>query len=165
MLMLHFICGSTCAGKTTYAAKLAKEIGAVTFCIDEWMAALYWQDALQPPDGVWVMERIGRCQMRIWDTAKEIAAHGVPCVLEIGFSHAKARAQFAAYAQELGLPVQLHFIDVPAEERWRRVEKRNADKSGPLGFDVTREMFDFVEAMWEPPGQAEMAALNGLRIG
>jgi len=163
--MIHFICGSTGAGKSTYAAKLAKEIGAVSFCIDEWMTALYWQDAPQPLEGAWVTERVARCQMRIWDTAKVVAARGVPCVLEIGFTHAKARAQFATYAREAGLQVQLHFLDVPVQERWRRVEKRNADKSGPLGFDVTREMFDFVEAMWEPPSSTEMAALNGHRIG
>jgi hypothetical protein len=28
--------------------------------------------------------------------------------------------------------------------------------SCPLGFDVTREMFDFVEGLWEPPTDAEM---------
>jgi predicted kinase len=163
--MLHFICGSTGAGKTTYAAKLANEIGAVSFCIDDWMAGLYWQDAPRPVEASWVKERVARCQMRIWDTAKEIAARGMPCILEIGFTQAATRSQFAAYVREAGLPVQLHFLDVPAQERWRRVEKRNAEKSGPLGFDVTREMFDFVEAMWEPPSQAEMTALNGLRIG
>ena len=163
--MIHFICGSTGAGKTTYAAQLAREIGAVTFCIDEWMTALYWPDAPEPPDSIWVMERVVRCQMRIWDTAKTVAARDIPCILEIGFTEAKTRRRFAALAQDVGLPVQLHFLDVPAEERWRRIEKRNADKSGPLGFDVTREMFDFVEAMWEPPSPNEMAALNGLRIG
>ncbi len=161
--MMHFICGSTGAGKTSYAVKLAGEIGAVTFCIDEWMARLYWPDAPQPPDGAWAMERVARCQMQIWDTAKTVAARGVPCILEIGFADARIRGRFAELAQDAGLPVQLHFLDVPAEERWRRVEKRNADKSGALGFDVTREMFDFVEAMWEPPDQAEVAA-NGRRI-
>ena len=32
-----------------------------------------------------------------------------------------------------------------------------------LGFDVTREMFDFVEGLWEPPTDAEMLAYNGVR--
>jgi predicted kinase len=163
--MIHFICGSTGAGKSTYAAKLAMEIGAVVFSIDEWMAALYWRDAPQPLQDAWVTERVTRCQMRIWGTAKEVAAHRVPCILEVGFNLAKTRAQFGAYAREAGLQVQMHFLDVSAQERWRRVEKRNADKSGPLGFDITREMFDFVEAMWEPPSPTEMVALNGIRIG
>jgi len=34
-------------------------------------------------------------------------------------------------------------IDMPAEERWHRVQKRNAEKGKTyqLGFEVTREMF------------------------
>jgi hypothetical protein len=76
-----------------------------------------------------------------------------------------SRAKFADLAKAAGLSVQLHFIDVPAEERWRRVETRNAQKgeTSKLGFDVTREMFDFVEGLWEPPTHAEMLAYNGLR--
>ena len=26
-------------------------------------------------------------------------------------------------------------------------------------------MFDYVEAMWQPPSEAEMAAMDGVRIG
>jgi len=46
------------------------------------------------------------------------------------------------------------------------VEARNAQKGETyqLGFDVTREMFDFVEGLWEPPTDAEMLAYNGVRI-
>jgi hypothetical protein len=33
-----------------------------------------------------------------------------------------------------------------------------------LPFNVTREMFDFVESLWEPPTDAELAASNGVRI-
>jgi len=29
---------------------------------------------------------------------------------------------------------------------------------------VTREMFDFVEAMWEPPTAEEMAARDGILV-
>jgi len=52
-------------------------------------------------------------------------------------------------AKDAGLSVQLHFIDAPADERWRRVETRNARRGETyqLDFDVTREMFDFVEGL------------------
>ena len=39
------------------------------------------------------------------------------------------------------------------------------DGTGQLAFAITREMFDFVEASWQAPDAAEMAALNGVRIG
>ena len=32
-------------------------------------------------------------------------------------------------------------------------------------LDVTREMFDFMESIWEPPSAEEMAAMNGVTVG
>ena len=106
-----------------------------------------------------------RCLTQIWAVVLRIAARNVPCVLDIGLGQAQSRARFAELARIAGLSVQLLFIDVPAEERWRRVEARNAQKGETyqLGFDITREMFDFVEGLWEPPTDAEMLAYNGVR--
>jgi len=85
--------------------------------------------------------------------------------LDVGFGQTRSRAKYANLAKAAGLSVQLHFIDVPAEERWQRVKTRNSRKGETyqLGFDVTREMFDFVEDLWEPPTHAEMLAYNGIR--
>jgi hypothetical protein len=54
---------------------------------------------------------------------------------------------------------------VPVEERWTRVEARNANKGETYAMEVDRSMFDFVETMWELPDPAEMAALNGRFVG
>jgi predicted kinase len=163
--LIHLICDSTGAGKTTYALRLSDRVGAVRFSIDEWMATLFWMDTPQPLDPAWSMERVERCLTQIWAVVARIAARNVPCVLDIGFGQRQSRARFAELARDAGLSVQLHFIDVPADERWRRVEARNAQKGETyqLGFDVTREMFDYVEGLWEPPTAAEMLAYNGLR--
>jgi predicted kinase len=48
-------------------------------------------------------------------------------VLDVGFGQTQGRAKFADLAKAAGLSVQLHFIDVPAEERWRRVNKKYAE--------------------------------------
>ena len=162
--LVHIICGSTGAGKTTYALHLGDQLGAVGFSIDEWMTALFWMDTPQPLDPSWSMARVERCYKQIWDTVLRVAARDIPCVLDLGFGQAETRARFAKLAHDAGLSVQLHFIDVPAEERWRRVQARNADKGQTyqLDFDVTREMFDFVEGMWEPPADDEMLACNGV---
>lgn len=87
-------------------------------------------------------------------------------MLDIGFTQAQSRARFIGLADQAGLSVQLHFIDVSPTERWRRVQKRNDERDGTynLPFDVTREMFNFVETLWEPPTEHEMAACNGVRI-
>jgi len=112
------------------------------------------------------MQRVERCLTQIWSTASQVARRGVPCVLDLGLSQKASRVRFAKRAAEFGLSVQLHFLDVPPEERWRRVQIRNAAKGGTydLPFDVTREMFDFVETLWEPPTQAEMLECNGIRV-
>lgn len=164
--LIHLVCGSTGAGKTTYAEALRNRIGAVRFSIDEWMTALFWMDSPSPLEPTWSMERVERCLTLIWSTASRIAERGVPCVLDVGLSQAASRARLVGLARELGLSTQLHFVDVPAQERWRRVEERNCAKGATnhLPFDVTREMFDFVESIWEPPTEAELAASNGVRI-
>jgi predicted kinase len=123
-------------------------------------------DSPQPLDPTWSMERVERCLTQIWSIASQVAQRGVPCVLDVGLSQESSRARFVTLASGLGLSVQLHFVDVPPEERWRRVEARNARRgdNDHLPFDVTREMFDFVETLWEPPTDEELAVCNGVRI-
>ena len=163
--LIHLVCGSTGAGKTTYALLLSDRLKGIRFSVDEWMATLFWMDSPQPLSPAWSMERVERCLTQTWAVALQIAARNTPCVLDLGFSQAQSRRKFADLAKAAGLSVQLHFIDVPAEERWRRVETRNARKGETyqLGFDITREMFDFVEGLWEPPTDAEMLAYHDVR--
>ena len=155
--LIHLICGSTGAGKTTYAIRLAQEVGGVRFSIDDWMTALYWMDAPEPLTAAWSVPRVERCMAQIWSVASQVAARGVPAVLDHGFGQSAVRQRFIGLAREAGFSVRLYILNAPAEERWGRVEARNANKGETyqLSFDVTREMFDFVETLWEPPGPEE----------
>ena len=164
--LIHLVCGSTGAGKTTYAIALTESLRGVRFSIDEWMAALFWMDATQPIEAAWAMARVERAMAQIWRTASQVASREVPCVLDLGLGQRTHRDKLAVLAQDAGHSLQLHFLDVPAAERWRRVRLRNREKSltAQLPFDVTREMFDFVEGIFEPPDAAELAARNGLVI-
>jgi predicted kinase len=145
--------------------ELSERLGAVRFSIDEWMSALYWMDTPQPLVPAWSLERLARCTAQIWATASQIAARDVPCVLDLGFSMVRSRADIVDLAEVERFRVQLHFIDVPADERWLRVQARNAEKGAThqLPFVVTREMFDFVETMFERPTQDEMTCCDGVR--
>ena len=164
--LIHLICGSTAAGKTTYARTLADRIGAVHFSIDQWMGSLFWADAVMPLDPAWAMERVERCNALIWAIAAQTAARGTPVILDLGLGQKAVRTHLATRAAGAGLGVQLHFLDVPADERWRRAQARETTPADAhrLPFAITREMFDYVEGIWEPPSEAEMAALNGRRI-
>jgi predicted kinase len=161
---IHLICGSTGAGKTTYSIKLADDIGGVRFSIDEWMTALFWMDTPRPLDPAWSMERVERCNAQIWLTAEQIAQRGIPCILDLGLGQAHVRARFAELAKRAALGVRLHVLDVPADVRWSRVQARNTDGTHQLDFAVTREMFEFVETMFERPTDEEIARLNGIRV-
>jgi predicted kinase len=164
--LIHLVCGSTGAGKTTYARRLSEETQGVLFSIDQWMTALFWMDSPSPLEVGWSMERVARCNDQIWTVAAQVAARDVPCVLDLGFSRLQERDRFAKLAYAAGFSVQLHIIDVPPGERWRRVQARNAEKgeTHQLQFAVTREMFDFVETLWEPPDEAEKAACNAIVV-
>jgi predicted kinase len=163
---LHFLVGSTGAGKTTYALRFCRDVGAVRFSVDEWMSSLFWMDSPQPLEPAWSMERVRRCSDQIWETAVQVAKLGAPCMLELGFGSRERRETYAALADAAGLSVRYHLLDAPVEARWERVQKRNAE-AGPhaqLSFAVTREMFDFTERFWEPPTDQEMARYSGVRV-
>ena len=162
--LVHLVAGSTGAGKTTYSLDLCKKLGAIHFPIDEWMTTLFWMDSPDPISHDWALERIGRVETQIWTLVGKLAAQRVPVVLDLGFTKKDHRQKFAALARDAGLSLQLHFVDVPADERWARVQKRNAEKGETFAMEVTRDMFDFMESIWEAPEAAEMTALNGVRV-
>ena len=161
---LILIVGSTGAGKTTYARRLADELGGVRFSIDEWMTALFWQDSPQPIEFEWTIERVRRCEAQIMATARQLVSRGVPCILDLGFTTREHRDRFRAFAAEAGLTAAVHFIDIPADERWLRVDRRNTERGETYAMQVDRQMFDFMEAMWEPPLETEWSADGGCRI-
>lgn len=161
---IYLVTGSTGAGKTTASLKLVEETGALHFSIDEWMVTLFGADRPDPIEFEWMMERIGRCETLIWSMAERAARQGTSSILDLGFTKSSHRQKFADLARDAGLPVRLCFVDVPADERWKRVQGRNAEQGETYAMEVTREMFDFMENMWEPPGEAEMAALDGVRL-
>lgn len=159
------VVGCTGAGKTTYSRRLADELGGVRFSIDEWMTTLFWADSPQPIQFEWTMERITRCEAQIMATVRQLAARGVPALLDLGFTTKDHRDRFRAMAAGAGLTVQVHFLDVPVDERWQRVSRRNAERGETFAMEVDRGMFDFMEGLWEPPQADEWQANGGCRIG
>jgi predicted kinase len=117
-----------------------------------------------PIDPVWVFERAERCRSLILRETVQIASVGVPVILDLGFTDAPQRSTAADTLRESGLEFVLHWLDIPAEERWRRVSIRNATAMNGKAFIVTRQMFEFIEARYEPPSPQDLILLNGRRI-
>ena len=119
-----------------------------------------------PPQGSWpwIEERLLRCERQILVTALQAARMTVPSILDLGLQRVDQRRRVAERAAAAGLRVQLHFLDVDADERWRRVEQRNEQQGDTFRLKVTRPMFDFIETIWQPPTDDEMSVLDGVRI-
>mgnify|MGYP000173907459 CR=1 FL=1 len=134
--------GGTGAGKTTYAREYCARHGALRFSIDDFMTDLFWMDAPNPPDFDWVMARIGRCETRIRAMAEQALSRGLSVVLDLGFTKSDHRRAFADWAHDLGYAPALHWVDVPTDIRWTRVQTRNAEQGETFAMTVTRDMFD-----------------------
>ena len=163
-MTVHMICGLTGAGKSTYAEALRQEIGAVRFSIDDWNATLFFMDADPASDFDWFYERVQRSGRQIRATADQILSLSTPVVFDFGFPNRQERQIVYDWADAAGYDVKLHFVDVDPDTRWQRVQKRNAEKGDTFALEVTREMFDFMEGIWEAPSSDEMEARNGTRL-
>lgn len=161
---LHLICGSIGAGKTTYALALSQQVTALHFSIDQWMVALYGQDAPEPLQWTWVAARVARCEAQIARLAVRCADLGISSVLDQTFLTTEDRKRVAGIAEQAGLAVRLHYLNVPAAERWRRICVRNEKRGETFSMPVSRATFDFIERLWQPPTPAEMAAYNGVYV-
>ena len=75
--------------------------------IDEWMWELYGADMSKPMDIKWIMERVERCEKRIWTTAKQISACDGNVILDLGFIKVKKRDPFLNLAKEVSVSTQL----------------------------------------------------------
>jgi predicted kinase len=155
------VTGSTGAGKTSYAIELATRLRGVRFSIDDWMTTLFWMDSPQPIEFDWAMARIARCEAQILEQVAALSALGIPTILDLGFTRVDHRARFADEARTLGMTCSLHWVDVPTDERWRRVQQRNREQGKTFAMTVDRAMFDFMEGQWQPPSDDEIKAMDG----
>ena len=160
---LHVISGPIGAGKTTYAHALARREGAVPFVLDEWGARLFGPDVRGPIEFQWMLERLGRCSALIWSTATAVIAAGASVVLDTGLMRRADRERVRQNARAAGLSLQWHFIDAPQDVRRARVAGRNTAKGETFVREVTPEMFDLLEGVYEAPDSAELegAVISG----
>jgi len=154
------IFGPQGAGKSTHALALAKTTGGVRFSIDEWMGELYGNDAPQTLNIDWVMERVHRCERRIWATAAEIARNGGVAILDLGFTKIASRHATRALAEAEALEIDSHYVTAPHDVRRSRVLARNQGKGATFAFEVTPMMFDFMEKEFEPATSSELQSCN-----
>jgi predicted kinase len=106
------------AGKTALATELAADRSAVRLTKDEWL----WALGSTP----WDEPTREKVEHELWRLAQDILRLGVSVVLDFGLWARIERDEMRFAARELGVGVELHYLDVPRDELWRRIEARNA---------------------------------------
>jgi len=153
---LHVIFGPSGAGKTTYAHTFARREKAVAFILDDWMAKLFGPDMPEPLEYDWMIERVQRCETQIWSTAAGVLATGTSVILDIGLMRKADRARVREIAEAAELPLQFHFVTASPEARRARVAERNIVRGEGFAIEVTPELFDFIEGVYEAPEPQEL---------
>jgi predicted kinase len=151
------ITGNVGSGKTTYSRKLAAQIGAHIFSVDEWMATLFLADSPEVPNFEWALERTQRVEAQVLAETIKLLSLNVPVILDQGFFAKEQRMRVLTYLQDKGFDVRLDYLDVPKDVRWMRVEKRNLGQSETYQFEVPKEIFEFCETIFEPLDEEELA--------
>jgi predicted kinase len=148
MATLHLICGLPCAGKTTLAKQLERDLPALRLPADEWMLRITVGG--NDPDKRTAVEGL------LWETAVRAVILGINAVVENGFWTRAERDEWRARAAASGIKTKWHFLDAPLDELHRRLALRNAALP-PYTFPIEPALLDRWAKWWEPPADYELA--------
>jgi dephospho-CoA kinase len=124
----------------------------VRFCPDEWKHDLdidYYDE-----------DRRTRLEGRLWQLGQELLELGQSVILEYGFWAREERDELRLTARRIGVPVELHFLDVPVDELWRRLEVRNKRAEPGTAPIKHEDLLKWIEQHWEAPDTAELALFD-----
>ena len=124
MATLHLMVGLPCSGKTTLAKQLEHELPALRLNLDEWHIHLFGQDAEDPEHDA----RHNLIEEMLWGVAHRALELGTNVILDYGLWGREEREDYRKRAKLLGASSEIHFLSVPEDELFRRLEKRNVDR-------------------------------------
>lgn len=153
---VFLLCGLPGSGKSTVAKEIERERGALRLSPDEWIAALYGPDIQQRDPETFQGPARDRTEALQRGLAAQLLTRGLDVILENGFWGRTERDEYRAWAHALGARVELRYLEVPREELWKRLERRNA-ALGAGTFRVERHELDSWFNHFEAPTRQELA--------
>jgi len=151
MATLHLMVGLPCSGKTTLARTLEYACSALRLTPDEWQLRLFGQDAEAPEHNA----RHALIEALLWELASRALVLGTNVILDFGFWAREEREDYRSRAKQLGARSEVHFLDVPEDELFRRLVLRNAQLS-PGAFHISEEMMEPWIAFFQKPTSDEL---------
>lgn len=117
------VCGPVTDDNSTYSIALARQYNGVRFSIEQWMKNMFLKDATTL-DSAWMMERVERCHLQIWELCEQILSVKGNVVLDLGFARKKHIKKFIQFAESVGAEYELHRLATTDDNRnERKVEK------------------------------------------
>ena len=150
-MTLHLMVGLPCAGKTTRARQLERDLPALRLNLDECHIQLFGQDAEHPEHD----SRHMLIEKLLWNIASRALELGTNVILDFGFWAREEREHYRALAKGLGASSEVHFLDVPEDELLRRLAVRNAEAS-ETSFHIPEAMMKPWFAIFQRPTPDEL---------
>lgn len=148
---LHFFCGKAGAGKSTVAARLAKEQGAMLISEDVWLMRLFGDQMKTFDDYIRVS---GRLKAVVGPLAVDLLSAGRSVVLDFQANTKTGRAWFRSVFEQARSAHVLHFVSASDAACLARIARRNVER--PEGsHHLTEEDFVQVSSFFQAPEAAE----------
>jgi predicted kinase len=148
---LILTCGLPGSGKTALARQLAADRSAVRLTKDEWL----WALGSTP----WDRATNEKVEAELWRLAQEILRLGLSVVLDFGLWARTERDEMRSVARRLGVGVELHYLDVPIDELWRRIDARNSEPPWN-NYPIRRADLDGWLRIFQAPDAAELTLFD-----
>jgi predicted kinase len=144
---LIIVCGLPGSGKTTLAKVLEDRLRGVRFSPDEWMDSLSLD--------IYDEERRGKIEALQWKFGQELLALGLTVIIEWGTWGRSERDALRLGARALGAAVELHYLSVPPNVLFERIQRRGLEKP-----PIERDALNRWTEIFQEPTPEEMALFD-----